>query len=136
MNQRPRNDRWIDLLLLRMREPADAAERPYYTTGSIVTAAMIRVALLGLICIALAQVADATIVWWTAMLSLWGLGIYPAWLQHQAFHETVEQITVGTLCGACRYFNGTNQLCTIMDVHVTSEEPPCEGEGWEPLENG
>ncbi|MBU3678800.1 MAG: hypothetical protein FGM32_04230 [Candidatus Kapabacteria bacterium] len=135
MNQRPRNDRWMDLLLLRMREPVDAVDRPYYTTGSIVTAAMIRVALLGLICIALAQVADATIVWWTAMLSLWGLGIYPAWLQHQAFHETVERITVGTLCGACRYFNETNQLCTIMDVHVTSEEPPCEGEGWEPLEN-
>ncbi|MEY3387137.1 MAG: hypothetical protein RIR53_1948 [Bacteroidota bacterium] len=126
------NDRWIDVFLLRMQEPENDSERPYYTTGSIVSAALLRVAVLGLGCIALAQMADPTVVWWTAMLSIWGLGVYPAWLQYQRFHQNVQAITVGTLCGSCRYFNPTNQLCTIMDVHVTHAEPPCEGEGWEP----
>lgn len=134
MSDTPRNDRWIDVFLLRMREPEHAADKPYYTTGSIVTAAMLRVVILGLVCIALTEVAEPTVVWWTAMLSIWGLGVYPAWLQYQTFHQKVQELTVGTLCGACRHFNPTNQLCTIMDVHVTSEEPPCEGEGWEPIE--
>ena len=40
MSNTPKNDRWIDVFLLRMREPENAADKPYYTTGSIVTAAM------------------------------------------------------------------------------------------------
>jgi hypothetical protein len=93
----PKNDRWIDVFLLRMREPENAADKPYYTTGSIVTAAMLRVVVLGLGCIALAQVAEPSVVWWTAMLSIWGLGVYPAWLQYQTFHQKVQDLTVGTL---------------------------------------
>jgi hypothetical protein len=134
MNERRSDDRWIDLFLLRMRVPEDTVDRPYYTTGSILTAGLLRVAVLGLGCIALAQVAEQKVVWWTAMLSIWGLGVYPAWLQYRSFHDSVREISDGTLCGVCRHFNPSNQLCTIMDEHVTGNTPPCEGEGWEPIE--
>lgn len=133
MRQRERDDRFVDLLLLRMNPPSDLRERPYYTTGSIATAAMIRVALLGITSLVIAQYASQTFTWWFAMLSIWGIGVYPAWLQYQRFNDAVDTITDGTLCGACRHFNPTNQLCTIMDEHVTNPDtPPCEGEGWEP----
>ena len=89
-------------------------------------------AIIAVITMTMRSYMSSTTTWWVAMLGLWGLGVYPAWLQYNKHHERVEQVTDGTLCGSCRHFNRTNQLCMIMDEHVTSEEPPCEGEGWEP----
>lgn len=133
MQERERDDRFVDLLLLRMNPPSDSKDRPYYTTGSILTAAMIRVAILGISAMVLGNYATATVTWWFAMISIWGVGIYPAWLQYQRFNDSIEQIEDGSLCGACRHFNPTNQLCSVLDEHVVrADSPPCEGEGWEP----
>jgi hypothetical protein len=133
MKARDRDDSFVDLLLLRMNPPNDSKDRPYYTTGSILSAAMIRVAILGLVSMVLGNYASATITWWFAMISIWGLGIYPAWMQYQRFNDAVEQIEDGSLCGACKHFNPTNQLCSVMDEHVIRpDSPPCEGEGWDP----
>lgn len=133
MPTRERDDRFVDLLLLRMNPPSDSKDRPYYTTGSIVSAAMSRVVILGLASMAVSKYASANVTWWFAMISIWGIGIYPAWLQYQRFNESVAQIENGSLCGACRHFNPTNQLCSLLDEHVVhADTPPCEGEGWEP----
>jgi hypothetical protein len=81
----------------------------------------------------LSRYVSTTATWWYAMISIWGVGVYPAWLQYQRFNEAVEKIEDGSLCGACRHFSPSNQLCSILDEHVVhAEEPPCAGEGWEP----
>lgn len=133
MREASDGEKLLDLFLLRMKEPDYAVHQPYYTTGSIVAAALLRVAVIGVASFALATTAQTSTVWWFAMIGLWGLGVYPAWLQYQRFHENVERIREDTLCGKCRHFNATNQLCMILDEHVTTEAPPCEGEGWEPI---
>lgn len=121
-----------DLFLLRMREP-EGAERPYYTTGSIVGAALLRLAVLATVLMLLNERYGSTKWWWTvALFSLWGIGAYPAWVQYRRFNDSVDKITEGTLCGSCRHFDPTNQLCMVLDEHVTSDAPPCEGEAWEP----
>jgi hypothetical protein len=123
----------VDLFLLRTSTPDYASDSPYYTTGSIVTAAIMRVAIIAVVAILLNDMFNSNGWWWTAVLfTFWLVGVFPAWLQYQKFHEDVEKIQAGTLCGACRHFNPTNQLCMVLDEHVTSEEPPCEGEAWEP----
>lgn len=133
MHQRNRDDSFVDLLLLRMNPPQDSIDRPYYTTGSIVSAAMIRVVILGFAAMLLSSYASPTVTWWFAMISIWGIGIYPAWMQYQRFNDAVEKIEDGSLCGVCRHFNPTNQLCSVLDEHVVRPDaPPCEGEGWEP----
>ena len=107
--------------------------QPRATTGSIVAAALMRVAAIGTVAVLLNSTFSSSGWWWTAVLfAFWAIGVYPAWLQYQRFNDTVEELHSGSLCGACRHFNATNQPCQIMDVHVTTEEPPCEGEGWEP----
>ncbi len=132
MREPNEGDKLLDLFLLRTKEPDYAVDMPYYTTGSIVAAALIRVAILGGTSMILTQFVSANTVWWFAMLTLWGIGVLPAWLQYQRFHEKVEKMIAGTLCGACKHFNPTNQLCMVLDEHVTSEHPPCEAEAWEP----
>ncbi len=133
MRQPSKAEQILDLFLLRTTPPEYAEEQPYYTTGSIVAAALIRVALIGTAATILNVSYGSTTWWWTAVLfAFWGLGVYPAWVQYQRFNDAVEQLHIDTLCGQCRHFNPTNQLCMILDVHVTTEAPPCEGEGWEP----
>lgn len=124
-----------DLFLLRMHEP-EGAEHPYYTTGSIIGAALLRVAVIVTALLLLNERYGATKWWWTiALFALWGIGAYPAWVQYRRFNESVDKMTEGTLCGSCRHFNPTNLLCMVLDEHVTSEAPPCEGEAWEPKQS-
>ncbi len=124
----------IDLFLLRITPPNHATELPYYTTGSIMAAAVMRLAIIGAVAVAFNEQYGSSGWWWTVvMLAAWGLGVYPAYLQYKRFNTEVERIQESTLCGACRHFNPTNQLCMILDEHVTNAEPPCGGESWEPL---
>ena len=123
----------LDLFLLRTSPPDYATDLPYYTTGSIVAAALLRVFIIGMVALLLNSQFQGSGWWWTTvMFAIWALGAYPAWLQYKKFNDHVEQFHAGTLCGSCRHFNPTNQLCMILDVHVTTEAPPCEGEAWEP----
>jgi len=122
-----------DLFLLRTNVPDYATDQPYYTTGSIVAAALLRVSIIGVAAILLNDQFNSSGWWWTTVLfAFWGLGIYPAWIQYNRFNDAVEELHTSTLCGQCRHFNPTNQLCMVLDEHVTSEHPPCEGEAWEP----
>lgn len=133
MERRPTTtEEWVDLLLLRTTQPDYATHQPFYTTGSIVSAAIMRIALIGLGGIVARQYLDGSTLWYAVLFLMWALGAYPAYRQYQQFNSNVTALTESTLCGQCRHFDPTNQLCTIMDEHVTGEEPPCEGEAWEP----
>lgn len=126
-------DQFLDLFLLRISPPPHAVDQPFYTTGSIMAAAVMRLAIIGALAWYFNDAYRSNAWWWTlVMFAAWGIGVFPAYLQYKRFNESVQDITEGTLCGSCRHFNPTNQLCTILDEHVTSTEPPCEGEGWEP----
>ena len=123
----------LDLFLLRTTPPDYAVDQPYYTTGSIIAAAILRIGIIGVAAILLNDVYTSRGWWWTSVLfAVWGLGVYPAWVQYNRFNDQVEELHSGTLCGSCRHFNPTNQLCMVLDVHVTTEVPPCDGEAWEP----
>jgi hypothetical protein len=135
MQQRSGFDQFMDLFLLRVQAPEGHEDRPYYTTGSIVFAALVRVTIIGVVTLILSERMSSDTIWYVALFAIWLVGVWPAHLQYQRFNAHVKTLQTGTLCGACRHFNPTNQLCTIMDVHVTSEAPPCEGEAWEPLQH-
>lgn len=123
----------LDLFLLRMNPPDYATDQPYYTTGSIVAAGLLRIAVIATIAFLLNAQFESSSWWWTLVLfALWSLGAYPAWVQYKKFNDHVQELHHGTLCGSCRHFNPTNQLCMVLDEHVTTEKPPCEGEAWEP----
>ncbi|MCO6465872.1 MAG: hypothetical protein J5I53_04570 [Bradyrhizobiaceae bacterium] len=133
MSQPTTTEQIIDLFLLRVTPPDRAADLPYYTTGSIMAAAVMRLTIIGAAAWGFSSAYSSSGWWWTTVMFVaWGVGVYPAYLQYRRFNESVEQLQDGTLCGTCRHFNPTNQLCTILDEHVTSAEPPCEGEAWEP----
>lgn len=122
----------LDMFLLRTKEPDYAIDRPYYTTGSIVTAAIFRVAIIGVAAMIYNANTYSDYTWYITLFLIWGVGVYPAYIQYQRFNEHIERISEETLCGKCRYFNPTNQLCTILDEHVTDDYVPCGGEAWEP----
>jgi hypothetical protein len=132
MSEPTSTDKLIDLFLLRVREPDYVTDAPYYTTGSIITAALMRMAIVVLAGYALRQVASATTTWTVMTFALWALVAWPAYNQYVRFNKTIDTIKHNTLCGVCRHFNPTNQLCTVLDEHVTSEAPPCDGLSWEP----
>ncbi|MBU3741228.1 MAG: hypothetical protein FGM24_02970 [Candidatus Kapabacteria bacterium] len=132
MDRPSTSEQWIDLLLLRTTAPDYATHQPYYTTGSIVSAAIVRVALIGIGGIVARQYIDGATLWYAVLFLMWALGAYPAYRQYQEFNTRIDKMSEDTLCGKCRYFDPTNQLCTILDEHVVDDMPPCEGEAWEP----
>lgn len=132
MDRPSTSEQWIDLLLLRTSTPDYATHQPYYTTGSIVGAAIVRVALIGIGGIVARQYIDGATLWYAVLFLMWALGAYPAYRQYQEFNQRIDRMSEDTLCGKCRHFDPTNQLCTILDEHVVDDAPPCEGEAWEP----
>lgn len=127
---------WLNLFLLRAKTENNDDASSIYTTGSIVSSAILRIAVIGIIGLYFSQQYQGNGTFWTIIVFLlWGLGAYPAWLQYQEFNKEVKKIEEGTLCGVCKHFSSTNQLCTIFDVHVIDSEPPCEGVEWEPKSN-
>lgn len=122
----------LDLFLLRTQEPEHETDRPYYTTGSIVAAALMRIAIVGIIAIFLRERVDNSTLVLGALAGAWLLGYYPAYQQYKRFNDRVSSMLESTLCGKCRHFDPTSQRCMIYDEHVDEEYVPCEGESWEP----
>lgn len=132
MSEPTPTDKVLDLFLLRVREPEYSTDAPYYTTGSIVSAALLRMIVVVLAGYGLRQFVSETTMWTVMLFGLWALVAWPAYNQYVRFNTTIDDIKRDTLCGACRHFNPTNQLCSVLDEHVTTQIPPCEGESWEP----
>jgi len=133
MSQPPPFEQFRDMFLLRLSPPPYAVDQPYYTTGSIVSAALMRIVLLIVLGFVLRSYQSASITWTITTFAIWALGVFPAWKQYTVFNEAVDRIIESTLCGTCRHFNPSNQVCRVLDVHVTTDAPPCEALDWEPM---
>ena len=129
-------DRITDALLLRYTADGRdnlAGRHPSNTTGSILFAAMVRfvfVVVVGLISFEYFKLYD---YWMVAVIALFGFVLYPAYRQYVLFYGRMETIEQSTLCGSCRHFDISGQLCKIYDEHVSLTHIPCEGEEWEPV---
>lgn len=132
MDRPSTSEQMIDLFLLRTHQPEHDTHLPYYTTGSIVAAALFRVSIIGVGGVVATAYIDSNSLWYVVLFLIWGIGVYPAYRQYQEFNDRVDKISQDTLCGSCQHFDPTNQLCTILDEHIIDENPPCGGEAWEP----
>jgi hypothetical protein len=129
-------DRIIDALLLRFTADGRddlTGKQPSNTTGSILFGAMIRfvlVVIVGLISMEYFGLYD---YWMVFVLLLFGFVFFPAYRQYVLFYGRMEKLEQTTLCGSCKHFDISGQLCKIYDEHVSLTHIPCEGEDWEPL---
>lgn len=126
----PLLDRVRDLWLFQRRTRTGEVE---VTAGTIVYGAVVRAFLVVLGSLAVAGlVPDLWRYWWLVLLVLWGVVFYPAYRRWSAFTQEVRQLREELLCGSCRHFDETGQLCLLLDEHVRPEYIPCEGLSWEP----
>lgn len=128
--------RFRSLVLLKPQptfEDTKSSEQPTFTVGTIIYGTILRVSAIIILTWFLNDYYGRTETIWTiSMLMLWGLGVYPAFRSYQKFLKRVTIIKSDTLCGSCKHFNDTNQLCSILDEHVSETYVPCEGLSWEP----
>lgn len=128
--------RFRSLVLLKPQpvfESTHPTNQPAFTVGTIIYGTILRVSAIIVLTWFLNDYFGRTETIWTiSMLLLWGIGVYPAFRSYQKFLKNVSTIKSDTLCGSCKYFNETNQLCSVYDEHVTETYVPCEGLSWEP----
>ncbi len=120
-----------DLLLFRPIEDDDG-DTPSMTTGSIVWGVLLRSAIIIVISFLLLDQLHLHEYWYIILFAVWFFAVYPGYQQYQKFNQKIEKMKESTLCGSCRHFDPSGQLCTILDEHVSSNYIPCEGESWEP----
>ncbi len=127
-------DKIADLFLFR--EGTEAAENgelyPIVTVGSIVWGVILRASIIVVLSFIFIQFFRFTGYWWLALFVFWFAAVYPGWKQYQKFNDKIQDIEESTLCGKCRYFEPTGQLCKIYDEHITKNYIPCDGLDWEP----
>lgn len=127
-------DTIVDVLMFRKgSEDEFGTKIPVFTTGSIVWGVLLRTFLLLMISLLLLENYQMHDYWWLMLFIIWAVAIYPAWRQYRVFQEKVKKISEETLCGSCRNFDITSQLCKIYDEHITKDYLPCNGESWEPV---
>ena len=127
-------DKLIDILQFRegTEEVDDGTNQPIVTTGSIIWGILLRTSILMLLTFIFISKYEYREYWWMSVFLIWLLAIYPGWRQHQIFQRKMEKFTDETLCGSCKYFDSTSQLCRTHDEHPTKSYIPCEGLDWEP----
>jgi len=107
-------------------------EKTVITTGSIITGVLFRTAITIVLSLSLNDYFDLRSNWWFVALILWFLVAFPAYNKYKEFNNATDDLLENTLCGKCRYFDPTSQLCTIYDEHITKDYIPCGGDSWEP----
>lgn len=128
-------DRLMDIFLVRYTkqgEDNNFNRTPHITTGSIVFGALIRLFVLTLVSWGLIQnfeMYDQWIIFFTVVMFV---SFYPAYRQWEHFHARVTAMEETTLCGSCKHFDSSGQLCRPLDEHVSADHIPCEGQSWEP----
>ncbi len=123
-----------DLLMFRegTEEDIDGRPVPIITSGSIVWGILLRSAIIIMISFIIMAIFEYRPYLYFFFFIFWFAAAYPGWRQYQLFQERVKKVSEETLCGSCRHFEITSQLCKILDEHVTAEYIPCEGLSWEP----
>ncbi|MFP4368117.1 MAG: hypothetical protein ACLFR2_00900 [Candidatus Kapaibacterium sp.] len=126
-------DKLVDAFLLRPGGDEDShSTSPGITTGAIVWGVLFRSAIIIIGSLFLFEAMELYNYWWISLFALWFLAVYPGWQQYNKFSQRMEEFTETTLCGSCRNFDPSSQLCTKYDEHVSAEYVPCEGMDWEP----
>ncbi len=102
------------------------------TAGTIVYGALVRTFVLVVGALSVAALwPDLWRHWWLVLFVLWGLVFYPAYRRWNEFTRQVRSLREELLCGSCRYFEETGQLCSLLDEHVRPDYIPCGGQSWE-----
>jgi putative effector of murein hydrolase len=107
-------------------------KKPIITTGSIVWGVLVRTSLIMVLSLTLIDYFDFRYNWWVILLALWFIVAYPAYMKYKEISDKADEIVSGTLCGSCRHFVKSSQLCGIYDEHISEDYIPCEGDSWEP----
>ena len=123
----------VDLFMFREGTDEDNyTNQPRVTTGSIVWGILLRTLIIVILSFILFQVYDWYRYWWLSVFAIWLLAAYPAYRQYKKFNDRMDLLEEEILCGSCKYFNKTGQLCMLFDEHVSKNHTPCEGNNWEP----
>ncbi len=127
-------DKIADAFLFRegTQEDENGTLQPVVTVGSIVWGIILRASIIVLFSFFFIQFFRFHGYWWLALFIFWFAAIYPGWKQFQNFDKKIKDIEENTLCGKCKYFESSGQLCKIYDEHITKEYIPCDGLDWEP----
>jgi hypothetical protein len=127
-------DKAIDIFMFREGTDEDehGSSQPVITTGSVVWGMIFRSAVIVFLTFVIIDQFEIRSNWWIFSFILWFAAIYPGWRQYNKFTTRIKKIEEETLCGSCRHFEPSSQLCRIYDEHVTKDHIPCEGLNWEP----
>jgi hypothetical protein len=127
-------DKILDIFQFRegTEEESDGSVQPIITAGSVVWGIMFRSFILIMLTFFFMAYFDTRDnIWLVSLFLIWGLAVYPGWRQYQIFNKRIERIEDETMCGSCRHFESTGQLCRIHDEHISKNYLPCEGQDWE-----
>ncbi len=106
--------------------------RPVVTTGAIILGSLLRTFII--LALSYFLVRKYMLYDYIIMLIfiLWFLVAMPAYKAYQGFNTEMEKFKESTLCGTCKHFEKSAQLCKIYDEHPTKDYIPCDGLNWEP----
>ncbi len=123
----------IDILQFRESSEADnETDQPSVTTGSVVWGVILRSAIIITASFLFVNPLYIRQYWWIILFALWGLVFYPAYRQYQSYNKRIKTLEDETLCGSCKHFDSTGQMCRLYDQHISRNHIPCEGLDWEP----
>lgn len=124
----------FDLFMFREGTEEDSETNlPKVTIGSVVWGIILRSALIIVIMMIFQEKFRE--IWYISLFIFWFFVAYPAYKQYQKFNERMESFQEETLCGTCKHFNPSGQLCTVYDEHVSKHHVPCNAEAWEPRDD-
>jgi hypothetical protein len=104
-----------------------------HTLGSIIWAALVRLAVTMFVAMYLKDhFVDYSDWWLVTGLAIYGIALYPAQIQYEYFKRANKRLMEDTLCSSCRHFRPENLHCTLLDEHISDSYLPCGGEEWEP----
>lgn len=126
-------EKFLDIFMFRIgtEEEADGSATPIITPGSITWGILMRTAIMVVIAAVVLLYWDGSKVSFAFLIIIWIVAIYPGFQQFQVYDKRLDKITEETMCGSCRYFDETGQLCRIYDEHITKQYIPCDGQNWE-----
>lgn len=119
----------IDLFFFKEKDTGDNA---VITTGAIIWGTLLRSFILMVVSTILIRKYMLYDYIYFLIFILWFFIAMPAYKAYQNFDKDMEDFTESTLCGTCRNFEKSAQLCKIYDQHPTKNFIPCDGLSWEP----
>ena len=119
----------VDIFFFKEKE---SGGRPKVTTGAIILGSLLRTFLILTISFFIIKKYFLYDYILLLIFIIWFFVAMPAYQAYQNFNKDMEDFSESTLCGTCKYFDKSAQLCKIYDEHPTKEYIPCEGSSWEP----